>query len=89
MVRLQRSHAAVARTTVDNWKNSFQSMNLFGPDDPNDAFFGAVLLYDSHLVDVSDEHLYSNAVKIVASELSGVSPKTPLVLIGLGRHVDV
>ena len=60
-------------------------MNLFGPEDPTDAFFGAVLLYDSHLVDVPDESLYSNAVKIVDSELSGVSPETPLVLIGLGR----
>jgi N-methylhydantoinase A/oxoprolinase/acetone carboxylase beta subunit len=88
-VRLQRSHATVERTTVEKWKDSFQSMDLFGPDDPNDAFFGAVLLYDSHLIDVTGEHLYSNAVKIVDSELSGVSPKTPLVLIGLGRHVDV
>jgi hypothetical protein len=88
-VRLQRSHATVVRTTVEKWKDSFQSMDLFGPDDPNDAFFGAVLLYDSHLIDVTGEHLYSNAVKIVDSELSGVSPKTPLVLIGLGRHVDV
>jgi hypothetical protein len=60
-------------------------MQLFGPDDPVDAFFGAVLLYDQHLLDVTDESLYSNAVKIVDSELSDVSPKTPLVLIGLGR----
>ena len=59
-------------------------MNLFGPEDPIDAFFGAVLLYDHHLVDVSSESRYSNAVKIVDSELSGVSPETPLVLIGLG-----
>jgi hypothetical protein len=84
-VRLQRSHAAVARTTVENWRNSLESMQLFGPDDPPDAFFGAVLLYDHHLLDVTGESLYSNAVKIVDSELSGVSPKTPLVLIGLGR----
>jgi len=84
-VRLQRSHAAVVRTTVEKWQDSFRSMKLFGPGDPTDAFFGAVLLYDSHLVDVTDESLYSNAVKIVDSELSGVSPKTPLVLIGLGR----
>jgi N-methylhydantoinase A len=34
---------------------------------------------------VTDESLYSNAVKIVDSELSGVAPGTPLVLIGLGR----
>jgi hypothetical protein len=60
-------------------------MNLFGPEDPVDAFFGAVLLYDSHLVDVTGESRYSNAVKIVDSELSGVAPETPLVLIGLGR----
>ena len=60
-------------------------MNLFGPEDPTDAFFGAVLLYDHHLLDVTGESLYSNAIKIVDSELSGVSPKTPLVLIGLGR----
>jgi hypothetical protein len=46
------------------------------------------LLYDSHLVDVSDESLYSNAVKIVDSELSGVAPKTPVVLIGLGRAIS-
>ena len=60
-------------------------MKLFGPEDPTDAFFGAVLLYDHHLLDVTGESLYSNAVKIVDSELSGVSPKTPLVLIGLER----
>jgi hypothetical protein len=84
-VRLQRSHAAVALTTVENWQHSLRSMNLFEPNDPTDAFFGAVLLYDSHLIDVTDESLYSNAIKIVDSELSGVSPKTPLVLIGLGR----
>jgi len=60
-------------------------MNLFGPNDPIDAFFGAVLLYDQHLVDVTDESLYSNAVKIVDSELSEVSPATPLVLIGFER----
>lgn len=63
-------------------------MNLFGPDDPTDAFFGAVLLYDSHMVDVTDESLYSNAVKIVDSELSGVAPGTPLVLIGLRRPMS-
>ena len=85
-VRLQRSHATVVRTTVGNWQDSLNSMNLFGPEDPIDAFFGAVLLYDSHLVDVSGESRYSNAVKIVDSELLGVSPETPLVLIGLGRH---
>ncbi len=60
-------------------------MDLFGPEDPIDAFFGAVLLYDSHLIDVTGESLYSNAIKIVNSELSGVPPGTPLVLIGLGR----
>jgi N-methylhydantoinase A len=75
----------VARTTVERWQDSFKSMDLLGPDEPIDAFFGAVLLYDQHLLDVTDESLYSNAVKIVDSELSGVSPKTPLVLIGLGR----
>ena len=84
-VRLQRSHAAVARTTVENWQHSFEAMNLFGPEDPINAFFGAVLLYDSHLLDVTGESLYSNAVKIVDSELSGVPPATPVVLIGLGR----
>jgi hypothetical protein len=84
-VRLQRSHATVVRTTVGNWQDSFKFMNLFGPEDPIDAFFGAVLLYDSHLVDVSGESRYSNAVKIVDSELSGVAAETPLVLIGLGR----
>jgi N-methylhydantoinase A len=84
-VRLQRSHALVHRTTVGKWQDSFRSMNLFGSIDPADAFFGAVLLYDSHLIDVTDESLYSNAVKIVDSELSGVAPGTPLVLIGLGR----
>jgi hypothetical protein len=84
-VRLQRSHAMVVRTTVENWQNSLESMNLFGPNDPIDTFFGAVLLYDSHLIDVTGESLYSNAVKIVDSELSGVPPRTPLVLIGLGR----
>jgi N-methylhydantoinase A len=84
-VRLQRSHALVHRTTVGKWRDSFRSMNLFGSIDPADTFFGAVLLYDSHLIDVTDESLYSNAVKIVDSELSGVSPTTPLVLIGLGR----
>jgi hypothetical protein len=75
----------VVRTTVENWQNSLESMNLFGPNDAIDAFFGAVLLYDSHLIDVTGESLYSNAVKIVDSELSGVPPQTPLVLIGLGR----
>jgi hypothetical protein len=84
-VRLQRSHAAVVRTTVENWQHSLGSMKLFGPEDPTDAFFGAVLLYDHHLLDVTGESLYSNAVKIVDSELSGVSPETPLVLIGIGR----
>jgi hypothetical protein len=84
-VRLQRSHAAVARTTVESWRESFKSMDLFGPDESTDTFFGAVLLYDQHLLDVTGESLYSNAVKIVDSELSDVSPKTPLVLIGLGR----
>jgi len=64
-------------------------MDLFGPEDPNDAFFGAVLLYDQHLVDVTGESLYSNAVKIVDSELSAVSPKTPLVLVGLGRPTSI
>src|SRR5262249_27671970 len=76
-VRLQRSHAVAVRTTVENWRDCLGSMNLFGPDDPADAFFGAVLLYDHHLLDVTDESLYSNAVKIVDSELSGVSPQTP------------
>jgi N-methylhydantoinase A/oxoprolinase/acetone carboxylase beta subunit len=85
-VRLQRSHATVVRTTVGNWRNSLDSMNLFGPEDPVDAFFGAVLLYDRHLVDVTGESRYSNAVKIVDSELSGVAPETPLVLIGLGQR---
>jgi N-methylhydantoinase A/oxoprolinase/acetone carboxylase beta subunit len=84
-VRLQRSHAIAVRTTVENWQDCLGSMQLFAPDDPADAFFGAVLLYDHHLLDVTGESLYSNAVKIVDSELSGVSPKTPLVLIGLGR----
>jgi len=84
-VRLQRSHAVVVRTTVEEWRHAFRSMDLFGPEDPTDAFFGAVLLYDQHLLDVTGESLYSNAVKIVDSELSGVSPETPLVLIGLGR----
>jgi hypothetical protein len=84
-VRLQRSHAVAVRTTVENWQDCLGSMQLFAPDDPADAFFGAVLLYDHHLLDVTGESLYSNAVKIVDSELSGVSPKTPLVLIGLGR----
>lgn len=84
-VRLQRSHAHVVRTTVENWQHSLGLMGLFGPEDPVDAFFGAVLLYDSHLLDVTDESLYSNAVKIVDSELAGVSPQTPLVLIGLER----
>jgi len=84
-VRLQRSHAVAVRTTVENWQDCLGSMQLFAPDDPTDAFFGAVLLYDHHLLDVTGESLYSNAVKIVDSELSGVSPKTPLVLIGLGR----
>jgi N-methylhydantoinase A len=88
-VRLQRSHAAVARTTVENWQHSFEAMNLFGPEDPINAFFGAVLLYDSHLLDVTGESLYSNAVKIVDSELSGVAPATPVVLIGLGRPNSV
>ena len=60
-------------------------MQPFGPEDSTDSFFGAVLLYDHHLLDVTGESLYSNAVKIVDSELSGVSPKTPLVLIGIGR----
>ena len=82
-VRLQRSHAVVARTTVESWQDSLESM--FAPEDPTGAFFGAVLLYDHHLLDVTGESLYSNAVKIVDSELSGVSPKTPLVLIGLER----
>ncbi len=88
-VRLQRSHAVVQRTTVEKWQDSFRSMNLFGPEDPADTFFGAVLLYDSHLVDVTDESLYSNAVKIVDSELSGVPAGMPLVLIGLGRPTSI
>jgi N-methylhydantoinase A len=88
-VRLQRSHAVAVRTTVEKWHDSFRSMQLFGPEDPADAFFGAVLLYDSHLLDVTGESLYSNAVKIVDSELSGLSPKTPVVLIGLGRPTSI
>jgi len=84
-VRLQRSHAVAVWTTVEHWQHSLESMKLYGPEDPTDAFFGAVLLYDHHLLDVTGESLYSNAVKIADSELSGVSPKTPLVLIGLGR----
>ena len=84
-VRLQRSHAVVAQTTAGNWQDSFKSMRLSGPEDPIDAFSGAVLLYDMHLVDVTGESRYSNAVKIADSELSGVAPETPLVLIGLGR----
>jgi N-methylhydantoinase A len=84
-VRLQRSHAVVQRTTVEKWRDSFRSMHLFEPGDATDAFFGAVLLYDEHLLDVTDESLYSNAVKIVESELSGVPPSTPVLLIGLGR----
>jgi hypothetical protein len=84
-VRLQRSHAAVVRTTVENWRQSLGSMQRFGLEDSTDAFFGAVLLYDHHLLDVTGESLYSNAVKIVDSELSGVTPETPLVLIGLAR----
>src|SRR6201994_669806 len=72
-VRLQRSHAVVARTTAGNWQHSLGSMKLFGPDDPADAFFGAVLLYDHHLLDVTDERRYSNAVKIVDSEISAGS----------------
>jgi N-methylhydantoinase A len=87
-VRLQRSHAVMHWTTVEKWQDSFRSMSLFGPADPTDAFFGAVLLYDSHLIDVTDEIVYSNAVKIVDSELSGVAPETPLVLIGLGRPMS-
>jgi N-methylhydantoinase A len=87
-IRLQRSHAIVHRTTVEKWQDSFRSMNLFGPGDPPGTFFGAVLLYESHLVDVTDETLYSNAVKIVNSELAGVAPGTPLVLIGLGRSMS-
>ncbi len=84
-VRLQRSHAAAVRTTVESWQDCLGSMKLFGPEGQADAFSGAVLLYDHHLLDVTGESLYSNAVKIVDSELSGVSPKTPLVLIGIGR----
>ncbi len=48
-------------------------------------FLAPVLLYDTHLVDVTDESLFSNAVMIVDSELSGVPRQTPMVLIGLGR----
>ena len=84
-IKGEKSHAIVQQTTVENWQDSFRSMNLFGPQDPIDAFFGAVLLYDTHLVDVTDESLFSNAVMIVDSELSGVAPQTPVVLIGLGR----
>lgn len=87
-VRLQRSHAVVHRTTVEKWQDSLRSMNLLGPGYPTDAFFGMVLLYDSHLVDLTDESLYSNAVKIVDSELSGVAAGTPLILIGLGRSTS-
>ena len=71
-----------SRTTVENWQDSLRSMKLFEPEDPTDAFFGAVLLYDHHLLDVTGESLYSNAVKIVDSELSGVAPQNA---IGLDR----
>jgi N-methylhydantoinase A len=86
-VRLQRSNAIVRKTTVDKWQDTFQLMHLSGPEAAY-AFFGAVLLYDSHVVDMTDETLYSNAVKILDSELSGVAGQTPLVLVGFRKAVS-
>ena len=62
----------VSETTVEGWQQAFQSMNLFGPEDGDDAFFGAVLLYDEHLLDLyRRKFAIPSAVKIVDSELCG------------------
>ena len=51
-MRLQRSNALVRETTVATWQDDFRSMDLFGPEDGEDAFFGAVLLYGEHMVEI-------------------------------------
>jgi len=84
-MRLQRSNAAVGETTVEGWREAFRSMDLFGPEDGDDAFFGAVLLYGEHMVDLSGVGSLSSAAKIVASEFAEASPTTPLIFIGFAR----
>ena len=84
-IRLQRSNALVCEATVAGWREAFRSMDLFGPEDGDDAFFGAVLLYGEHLVDLSGVSSLSNAVKIVNSEFAGAAGNTPLILIGFAR----
>jgi N-methylhydantoinase A len=84
-MRLQRSNAAVSETTVEGWQEAFRSMDLFGPEDGEDAFFGAVLLYGEHMVDLSGVGSLSSAVKIVESEFADASESTPLILIGFAR----
>jgi N-methylhydantoinase A len=84
-MRLQRSNALVRETSVEGWQETFRSLDLFGPEDGADAFFGAVLLYGEHMVDLSGVASLSSAVKIVESEFADASPKTPLILIGFAR----
>jgi N-methylhydantoinase A len=84
-MRLQRSNALVCETTVEGWQEAFRSMDLFGPEDDYDTFFGAVLLYGEHMVDLSGVGSLSSAVKIVESEFAGASGSMPLILIGFAR----
>src|ERR1700761_3718062 len=84
-MRLQRSNAAVRETTVAGWHDAFRAMDLFGPEDGDDTFFGAVLLYGEHMLDLSGVGSLSNAAKITASEFADASPDTPLILIGFAR----
>jgi hypothetical protein len=84
-MRLQRSNALVRETTVEGWQDAFRSMDLFGPEDGGDTFFGAVLLYGEHMVDLSGVGSLSSAVKIVKSEFADTSGSTPLILIGFAR----
>jgi N-methylhydantoinase A len=84
-MRLQRSNALVRETTVEGWQEAFQSMDLFEPEDGDDTFFGAVLLYGEHMVDLSGVGSLSSAVKIVKSEFADASGSTPLILIGFAR----
>ncbi len=84
-MRLQRSNALVRETTVEGWQEAYRSMDLFGPEDGGDTFFGAALLYGEHMVDLSGVGSLSSAAKIVASEFADASGSTPLVLIGFAR----
>jgi hypothetical protein len=83
-VRLQRSNAFVRETTAGKWRDALLSMGLFEADDDADAFFGAVLLYGIHVLDLTGVSSLSAASKVVDSELPD-DAETPLVVIGFKR----